>query len=150
MRVLLFALIAVAIILLFGGAAIDSSMTGGDREDIADESWTPVVGEPVELEHSNLPVRYDPRVEVHDHDANKMIEGHDYEWHNDNGTVTALEDGRLSGANNANISYGFSTADERQENVVGLYSEGSDVVAIVLIFGMGLLLLLAMGRFIEQ
>lgn len=130
-----FTLVAVALILLSGAAAVDEAIqSGGTTHSITDETWTPQTGTFVELNESKLSVRYDRTVVVRDENNTQMLAGDDYEWNQSNGTVKALAGGRLDGDSSASIDYAYVALTDSQEQFASMTGDGLDAIAPLVIF----------------
>lgn len=148
MRALLLVIVAVALLFVAGSVAIDQTLqSSGERFDVEGEDWQPEPGSVTSLEQSNIDgVRYDRTVYVFDSNGVRMIDGNDYVWHHHNGTVEALDDGRLANESQATIDYGYGSPYEGQEQMASLFGELGTIVPALLLIGMAALILTAMAR----
>lgn len=115
------ALVVVAI-LLFAAAAIadEGAAKTGERTDIVDESFTPQgnTGQFIQLDNSDADqLTYSDDVVVNDKSGNHSIEGADYEWNEENGTIKPLANGNLEGDNTATIDYTIWNPTEQDDDV---------------------------------
>lgn len=115
------ALVVVAIILFAAAAVADEGAARtGERTDVTAESFTPQgnTGDFIDLDNSNSDeLTYSDDVQVSDKNGNHSIEGQDYIWNEDNGTIKPLAGGNLEGDNSATIDYIIWNPTEQDENV---------------------------------
>lgn len=62
----------------------------------------------------------DDQITVNDENGVEMVEGVDYEWNENNGSVTILTDGDLTDDASLDIEYGFNVPTAQQQDVLTL------------------------------
>ncbi len=137
-------LVALAIIFVGGAAVIDAGLRGaGPETQVEDEEFTPVGGDTIALEFSNLEnTRYSLTVTVTDNQDNVFPEDGNYTWHDSNGTITVNATGDLASENTAFIDYNYTEAVDEAVNMVDTYSILADNAqpALLLVVGVAVLL----------
>lgn len=143
MRAIL-ALVGIALFALIGVIGMNAALANNTSvTSINDEDWTPDPGNITELNNSNLEgADYNETVEVRRADNTVMDEGDDYEWYDSNGTVEALEGGRLDGEENASIDYGYERAPGEQVQMAVTLSQLPASAGLILPAGVILVFLL--------
>lgn len=132
----LIALIALAVIIVGGAAAVDSAfVASGEQTTITNESWTPDAGNVTTLNNSHLSgVVYDRNVTVYDENGTEMTASTDYRWFQANGTVKALTGGGLDGDSTANITYGYADVSTPAQNAASLFGHSFQVAQLLIVF----------------
>lgn len=140
----LIALIAVALLVLAGASAIDSTLVqSGDQSSIENETWTPDAGNITILGESQRDgAYYNQTVAVYDENDTEMTANEDYRWFSSNGTVKAIQGGDLDGDSSATITYGYSQTTSEQRGFSDTFASGFDVAGL-LVFVLGIALVLA-------
>lgn len=130
-------LVLASLFLLGAGTVADDGLAHtGERTDIS-ENFTPSVGV-VTLENSNSDeLTYSDDVTVKDKNGNHSIEGQDYLWHDNNGTVEVLAGGNLDGDNDASIDYTIwnptQTDDDVGTVIADLVTTGSFIPLLLIV-----------------
>lgn len=78
-------------------------------------------GEVVTLENSNIDdAVYDDNsaIDVFDDQSVEMVEGEDYEWNENNGTITVLAGGGLTDSADMDVNYSFHIPNQQQKDVL--------------------------------
>lgn len=149
-RVLIFILIP--ILAISGIYAVNSSFedAGVDGEITGERFDGPAGGGLVSLEQSNRQnVFYRGTVTVYNENGNLTVEGTDYIWHQDNGTLEVLAGGELDGVNNAEIDYGYDVPTVERREAAETWGKTQDaVVKPLLIIVPMAILFLAFGRLV--
>lgn len=143
MRAIL-ALVGIALFALIGIIGMNAALANNtSTTSITDEDWTPDPGNITELNNSNIEgANYSETVEVRRGDSTVMDEGADYEWYQENGTVKAIEGGRLDGEDTASIDYNFTSPPPEQVRMAVTLSQLPASAGIILPFGLLLVFLL--------
>ena len=139
-------IVVMAFVVLIGGAgAMDAALgEGGERNDIENETFEPVGGETTELENSNLEnAEYDEFVTVVSDQGEEFVDGEDYHWHDNNGTITTIEGSDLDAENNAEISYGFGLPTDEAIQLSGSIDSVMNAQAIALLAVAGLAVIMS-------
>lgn len=128
---LLLTAVAIAFLLVGGIAAVDAGVQEtGERVTVEGESFTPSAGATTVLNQSQLDgVRY-YRVEnvtVLDENSTVMVPGEDFDWQQNDGTLTTLSGGRLAGDASATVTYGFTLTSATEKSIAELASKGGNV-----------------------
>lgn len=146
-RSVIFVVVMASVVLLGGMGAMTAALgEGGERTAIENESFEPVGGETTELEHSNIDnAEYDETVTVVDNQDNEFIEGEDYEWHEENGTITTINGSSLAEESNAYIDYAFGVPTDEAQDMFAML-EGVNNGLVATIFGVFMLVLVLAGR----
>lgn len=137
-------MLGLAILILVGGVAASEAFETSAEERTLDEQFTPSVGL-VTLSHSNLDnVSYYEQVRVRSNvsagggEEILAVEGTDYQWNPDNGTLTVLSGSRLADGGDANITYGYyaqSTFQRDMANVSALLLENAPWLVFIGVIG---------------
>lgn len=127
-------LVVFAIAILLGFSAINEATLGaGTETEIVDEEFTPVGGETIELDNSNLAdTVYGDSVVVTDSQASEFDEGDDYLWHANNGTITVVESSDLAAESSALIDYDFRQAVDEAQSLRDIFGESYELMSWVL------------------
>lgn len=140
------AAMALAILAMMGLVAVDASLQANGTQKVVDnESFSPNPGNLTVLDDSKIEeARYNNSIRVWNASQLEMVEGTDYEWYSDNGTLKTIAGGRLAGDNTGNVTYGYLLLTEEQDEMEALIS------MIPMIIGPGILftLLLVFTAFI--
>lgn len=116
-------LVLVSLLLLGAGAVADEGVGHtGERTDIVEEEFTPQgnIGSVISLDNSNSDeLTYSDDAEVKDMNGNHSIEGEDYEWNANNGTIRPLSGGNLDGDNTATINYTIWNPTQQDDDIAG-------------------------------
>jgi len=141
----IFAIFAIAILAIAGVQLFSSSLAAsGDQIVVSNETFQPDAGDVTQLEQSNRPVFYNRSVAVADENGNRSIEGQDYRWIQDNGTVEALPGGNLEGDNSATITYGYRRSADGAEQAAVRLSTIPQTLGLLLPVGAVVFLLVAL------
>lgn len=117
--------------------------TAGDTRDIDSESWTPNAGSITDLANSNLEnAYYTDQVEVFDSNDNRMVDGDDYIWYEQNGTIKTVTGGDLDGESSATINYEFQITSENDRAIGKALSVLPRFIEVGILLGGAILLLL--------
>lgn len=145
-------LVIVSSILLGATAIADEGLAHtGERTDIVDESFTPQgnTGQFITLDNSNSDdLTYSDDVEVKNKDGNHSIEGADYEWNSDNGTIKPLAGGNLEGDTTATINYTIWNPTQQDDDVADTVVTMADLgqwIPLVLLVALVLLAISTLG-----
>lgn len=129
--VAIFALIIVAAGGVYGLEA--ALQTAGDDRTITRESFTPDPDVVIELDNSNRDnVYYDRQVAVFNNSDVRMVEGVDYIWFHENGTIKPLSGGNLASDVNGEITYNFSVPTESQRGLTSILGLLPQVIGLVI------------------
>lgn len=141
------ALLALALVLVASGgvAGMDAALDdAGPRTDISGETFTPTAGSVQQLDESNRDgATYNETVAVADENGSPSVEGTDYEWFDQNGTIKPLAGGNLAGDSSATVSYAFREPTATQEAFATTFSQIASVLPLV---GVVVLVLAFVGR----
>lgn len=142
-------LIAVALLILTGAAAVDASLSdSGAQTEITGEEFNASTAGVVQLNQSNQAgARYGETVEVQNQSGVEMVSGQDYSWNSTNGTIEVLSGGDLVGSDPATINYSYRVPSETQTAVGGVFASGFEVLGLLLLLIAVGVLLGAVGRF---
>lgn len=138
------ALVALALLFILGIAGVQAAvLDSGQKVDFENEQFSADPGNVTELNNSGLSVVYEQSVTVdkvqNNGDRLTLIEGQDYEWIRDNGTVKTLSGGALEDGDTAEIDYGYSAPDQEEQAFGSIAGYGIDVASTFLIvFGVGI------------
>lgn len=113
------ALVVVAIMIVGGAAMAQVAFEDtGDLQSFSEGFNASSTGDLVVLNQSNREgVYYQDTVNVTNESGSLMIDGQDYEWYEDNGTLEVLSTDLTN--TNATIQYGYRVPSEQQRNVSG-------------------------------
>lgn len=142
-------LIAVALLILTGAAAVDASLSdSGAQTEITGEEFNASTAGVVQLNQSDQAgARYAETVNVKNESDVEMVAGEDYTWDSTNGTIEVLSGGDLIGSDPASINYSYRVPSETQEAVGGVFASGFEVMGLLLLLLAVGALLGAVGRF---
>ena len=144
----------VILLILFIPWILSASAVAGEQQVISNETWIPNTAAATNLVQSNLAgVIYDPDPVVKTNGTTTpkilTVEGIDYKYYNNNGTVQAIAGGKLDGLSNASIDYAYvapSKAAQTQLTMLAgvIQSLGSILPLLLIVVGViGSLVLLA-------
>lgn len=122
----MFALAAVAIILLGATAAFGSAAwESGDETEVVNETFSADGGTTVELEHSKQAnTQYSATVNVTNTSETVVYEPDgNYTWHDGNGTITVTSGSDLASETDAHISYSFSENSAEAYGMLQLFAK---------------------------
>ena len=103
-------IICVILLLIFVPYILSASSVAGEQQTVLNETWIPNTAAATTLVHSDLAgVIYDPYPVVKTNGTTTpkilTVDGVDYTFYNNNGTVQAIAGGKLDGLSNASIDY---------------------------------------------
>lgn len=136
-------LVSLAIILLAGVTGINAAVkASGPATTVSGENFTPNAGNITELSQSNVKTAiYDRQVVVLDEDGTRMLEGNDFVWYEDNGTLMTIEGGDLDGDTTASISYGYNEPGGETRGFATVVGYGMNIMSFfVFVIGVGIVL----------
>ena len=147
-------ILCVILLILFIPWILSASAVAGEQQVILNETWIPNTAAATNLVQSNLAgVIYDPDPVVKTNGTTTpkilTVEGIDYKYYNNNGTVQAIAGGKLDGLSNASIDYAYvapSKAAQTQLTMLAgvIQSLGSILPLLLIVVGViGSLVLLA-------
>ena len=147
-------ILCVILLILFIPWILSASAVAGEQQVILNETWIPNTAAATNLVQSNLAgVIYDPDPVVKTNGTTTpkilTVEGIDYKYYNNNGTVQAIAGGKLDGLSNASINYAYvapSKAAQTQLTMLAgvIQSLGSILPLLLIVVGViGSLVLLA-------
>ena len=147
-------ILCVILLILFIPWILSASAVAGEQQVILNETWIPNTASATNLVQSNLAgVIYDPNPVVKTNGTTTpkilTVEGIDYKYYNNNGTVQAIAGGKLDGLSNASINYAYvapSKAAQTQLTMLAgvIQSLGSILPLLLIVVGViGSLVLLA-------
>lgn len=136
------ALVGVALVLVLGVVAVNGAYANTGPHTDTSETFTPNAGTVTTLNESNSPALvYDTTVTVTDENGTLMLEGDDYTWYEQNGTIKTLAGGRLEGDTEATIDWGWNAPDREARAMASLMGHGLNIGSFtILILGVGLVL----------
>lgn len=133
------AIFALIIMVTAGIYGMQVTLEGaGDNYSVTNETWTSDPGNVTILDESNREGAYyadGTDVTVYNVTSSgdvEMVEGTDYEWIADNGTVKALSGGDLDPATDATISYSFQQTTEEQRELTSMIGLLPNAVALAI------------------
>jgi len=108
----IYKILCVILLILFIPWILSASAVAGEQQVILNETWVPNTAAATNLVQSNLAgVIYDPDPVVKTNGTTTpkilTVEGIDYKYYNNNGTVQAIAGGKLDGLSNASIDYAY-------------------------------------------
>lgn len=107
--------------------------TSRPHTDVVNETWTPDAGNVTQLDDSELAdTTYDTNVTVRNSSDVVMENETDYEWIPSNGTIKTITGGDLDGESSANITYGYDSPTDFQQNQLSVWVELSAVARLLL------------------
>ena len=150
----IYKILCVILLILFIPWILSASAVAGEQQVILNETWVPNTAAATNLVQSNLAgVIYDPDPVVKTNGTTTpkilTVEGIDYKYYNNNGTVQAIAGGKLDGLSNASIDYAYvapSKAAQTQLTMLAgvIQSLGSILPLLLIVVGViGSLVLLA-------
>jgi hypothetical protein len=134
----LIALVAIALLLVAGAQATDHAVREtGDLSTVDNETFSPTGGSVTQLADSERDVSYNLTADVYVND-NEIEDDGNYSWVATNGTVRTVNNSYLDNQTDANISYGYTTNPEQQQDI-------ATTLGFAFGFGRWLVLLLGVG-----
>lgn len=145
-------LLALAILLLVGAAAGSEAFETSAEKRTIDENFSPSPGV-IELEHSNLAnVSYVEQVRVRSNvtaggeEEILVVEGTDYLWHSNNGTIEVLSGSRLSDGGDANVTYAYYAQSSFQRDMANISATLFEIAPLLVLIGIvGVVVVAARG-----
>jgi len=149
----IFAVVAVALLFLSGTLAVAyAEEEAGVNYPVENEMFVADPGNATELEYSYISnATYTERVTVRrteGGDNTRLVPGEDYEWDDENGTITILQGGRLADGEQASIDYSYRVATDTQENLAAMYAGFFEIggpLVFVLMVGVALAAVIKLG-----
>lgn len=132
------AAVVVALVLLGGGIGVQYSMQeAGTQHNYTEEFDTGTVGSTVTFNESNIDrVYYTERVTVTNESGENMLEGDDFEWYQENGTLK-VSSSDLANNVNAQIDYSLRNPTDSQHTfatILGnIYQSGAYIPMLVIL-----------------
>lgn len=116
------AAVLIAIVLLGAAGVTQYALADGGTEQVYEETFDPGENETlVVLNQSQQDdVYYSSSVTVTDENESLMRADSDYQWNQDNGTLTVLDGGRLDGDAEGTIEYSVSVPTAQQDEYATL------------------------------
>jgi uncharacterized protein YxeA len=141
------AALGLAILAISGAFAIEAALeAAGEQTTIVNETFTPTVGNEIELADSKINgAYYDHNVTVYDENGTEMDADTDYRWYIGNGTVEPQAGGGLEGDASATITYGHQLPTEEEEAAAALLANIPQLLGLF-IPAIGLVIFLAFLR----
>lgn len=120
-KIAYFAVVLLVVLFLFIASA--ASTMGSQDEIITAEAFVPSASTAVALSYSNIPnAIYSSYPEVTVGTGNNLtMEGKDYDFHPNNGTIIAKSGGSLDGASNAKITYRYTQQNQWTSTMTDIY-----------------------------
>ena len=148
-------IICVILLLIFVPYILSASSVAGEQQVILNETWIPNTAAATNLVQSNLAgVIYDPYPVVKTNGTTTpkilTVDGVDYTFYNNNGTVQAIAGGKLDGLSNASIDYMYvapnKAASTQLTMLANLIQSLGAILPLILIVGAVIGALVMLGR----
>lgn len=133
---------AVFIVLVVAAMAAGASFSDATHVfTVEGESITVDYDDPVAVDSADVAVSFYDNETVYNASGDPLVEGTDYEWNTDNGSVTWFDTAATTDAETGSIDYAYDAPSERSRDLASVLSIGGYGLALALLLFGGVVVL---------